>query len=351
MSQLEENISSSRSLVEAYTTPLKQGLTFIPGIALLFAIGFLGKVAAQYVPHMEYVIFAIAFGALISNTIPLPKVFVPGVRTYEFWLKVGIVLMGAKFSMSSVIHIGSTGVVLVLVEICLAVFVARLLSKWAGLSDGLGSLIGVGSGICGVSAIIGASGAINATEEEASYAIATVLIFGAMGLAIYPIIGHLTGMTDSMFGYWAGLTVDNTAEAVATGMAFSERAGEIATLVKLSRNALMGFVILFFALLHAKQGITRDIENKGAFLWSRFPKFVLGFLLLSSLHTIGFFTANQAKLLTNLSNWAFLLTFAGVGLSLQRSRMRAGLKPFAVGLGFEILVAIVTFVMVHAALA
>ena len=96
-----------------------------------------------------------------------------------------------------------------------------------------------------------------------------------MGLAVYPIIGRLTGMTDIMFGYWAGLTVDNTAEAVATGMAFSERAGEVATLVKLSRNALMGFVILFFALLHARQGLTRDIENKGAFLWSRFPKFVL----------------------------------------------------------------------------
>ena len=151
MGQLEENISTSRSVADASPNLLTQGLRFIPGIALLFVVGILGKVAAQYVPHMEYVIFAIAFGALISNAVSLPKVFIPGVRTYEFWLKVGIVLMGAKFAMSSVIHIGGTGIVLVLMEICLAIFTARLLSKWAGLSEGLGSLIGVGSGICGVS--------------------------------------------------------------------------------------------------------------------------------------------------------------------------------------------------------
>lgn len=350
MSQPGENISGSRSFSDISLAPLGKGLRLIPGIALLLAIGYLGKIAAAHVPHMEYVLFAIAFGALVSNTIPIPQVFVPGIATYEFWLKVGIVLMGAKFSMSNVINIGATGITLVMAEICLAIIVARLLSRAAGLSEELGSLIGVGVGVCGVSAIIGATGAINASEEDASYAIATILIFGAIMLAVYPLIGHLANMSDSVFGFWTGLSIDNTAEAVATGMAFSERAAEVATVVKLSRNALMGFVILLFALIHARRGIAKDIENKTAFLWARFPKFVLGFLLLSILQTAGFFSPVQAKILTNISNWGFLLTFAGVGLSLQRTRMKAGLRPFIVGLGVETVVSVVTFIMVNAAL-
>lgn len=351
MSQPGENVSRSWSLPEVSLAPLGKGIRLIPGIALLLAIGYLGKITAAHVPHMEYVLFAIAFGALVSNTLPIPQVFVPGIRTYEFWLKVGIVLMGAKFSVSSVVNIGTMGITLVIAEICLAIIVARLLSQAAGLSEELGSLIGVGVGICGVSAIIGATGAINATEEDASYAIATILIFGAIMLAVYPLIGHLANMSDTVFGFWTGLSIDNTAEAVATGMAFSEKAAEIATVVKLSRNALMGFVILLFALIHARRGLTKEIENKGAFLWARFPKFVLGFLLLSTLKTGGFFTPSQAKLLTNVSNWAFLLTFAGVGLSLQRTRMKAGMKPFIVGFGVETVVSVVTFIMVRAFIA
>ena len=94
--------------------------------------------------------------------------------------------MGAKFAMSNVVDIGAAGITLVIAEICLAIVVARLLAKAAGLSEELGSLIGVGVGICGVSAIIGATGAINAKEEDASYAIATILIFGAIMLAVIP---------------------------------------------------------------------------------------------------------------------------------------------------------------------
>ncbi len=352
MSQPSDQLTTSNWPLQGVAfAPLGKGLKMIPGIALLLAIGLLGKAAAAHVPHMEYVIFAIAFGALISNTVPIPRVFVPGIRTYEFWLKVGIVLMGAKFAMSNVINIGATGIILVIAEIVLAITVARLLGRAAGLSEELGSLIGVGVGICGVSAIIGATGAINASEEDASYAIATILIFGAIMLAVYPFIGHLANMSHEMFGFWTGLSIDNTAEAVATGMAFSEKAAEVATVVKLSRNALMGFVILLFALIHANRGLTKQIDNKWAFLWARFPKFVLGFLLLSGLNTMKFFSPTQTKILVNISNWAFLLTFAGVGLSLQRSRMKAGIKPFIVGFGVETIVSVVTFIMVYALFA
>ncbi|HBT17798.1 MAG TPA: putative sulfate exporter family transporter, partial [Firmicutes bacterium] len=98
------------------------------------------------------------------------------------------------------------------------------------------------------------------------------------------------GMSDTAFGYWTGLSIDNTAEAVATGFAFSEAAGNIATIVKLSRNALMGLVVLIMALYYARQGITGQVQNKAVFLWSRLPKFLIGFLAFSLLATVGFIT-------------------------------------------------------------
>ena len=134
---------------------------------------------------------------------------------------------------------------------------------------------------------------------------------------------------------------------MATGFAFSEAAGNIATIVKLSRNALMGLVVLIMALCYARQGITGQVQNKAVFLWSRLPKFLIGFLAFSLLATVGFITPGQAKILNNASKWLFMLTFAGVGLSTDFKRMKAGMRPFLVGFGVETIVSIVTFTLVY----
>ena len=254
--------------------------------------------------------------------------------------------MGARLAMQDVLGIGFTGVALVVAEIILAIFTAKIIGRAFGLSEKLRDLIGVGVGICGVSAIIGASGAIKAEEEDSTYAIATILIFGAIMLFLYPIIGKALGMSHQLYGYWTGLTIDNTAEAVATGMAFSETAGNIATVVKLARNALMGFVVLLFALDYAKKGMTDQVDNKVKFLWNRFPKFLIGFLILSLAATAGVFTGGEVKAMKNLSQWAFLLAFAGVGFRTRFADMKAGLKPFLVGLGVEGVVSIIMFILV-----
>jgi len=327
---------------------LRKGLLYVPGIALLLAVGCAGKVVAGYVPLTEYVIWAIAIGMVIRNTIALPKIFLPGIGTYELWLKTGIVLMGAKFAFQNILSIGGTGLTMVVIEIALSITVAAFLARRFGLTDRLGSLIGVGVGVCGVSAIIGATGAIGAKQEDASYAIATVLIFGAVMVFLYPFVGHLMGMNHTMFGYWAGLAVDNTAECLATGFAYSEAAGKVATIVKLCRNALMGLVILSMALLYARRGVTAEVTHKGRFLWDRFPKFVLGFLALSVVVTLGLLAKESVTAMTNLSKWLFLLTFAGVGLSTRFSQLKAGLKPFAVGFIVEAVVSVITLAMIYA---
>jgi uncharacterized integral membrane protein (TIGR00698 family) len=221
------------------------------------------------------------------------------------------------------------------------------LGRLFGLRPKLTTLLAVGSAVCGVSAIIATKGAIEADDEDSSFAIAAILALGALSLFTIPLIGHALHLSDHAYGAWAGLAVDNTAEATAAGALFSDSAAKLAVLVKTTRNALIGFVVLAYAIYWASRGQAQAVTNKAAFLWQKFPKFVLGFLLVSVLATVGFFTKDQNTNLANLSRWAFLLTFAGVGLRTNFREMRQqGLRPFAVGFIGEIAIATFTLLLV-----
>lgn len=319
----------------------------IPGVIILLLVGLFSKYLANFIPHINYVLIAIALGMLIRNTVPIPKYLEYGIDTYELWLKIGIVFLGARLVLGNILSLGSIGLLMVFVEILVSISVILFLARKFGISKKLGSLLAIGVGICGVSAIIGASGAIDANEEDSSLAIATILIFGAVMVFLFPLVGKAIGLSPEAFGYWAGLAVDNTSESVATGFAFSEVAGQYTTLTKLSRNALMGIVILIFALRFAAENAATKIENKALFVWHNFPKFLLGFLFMSFLSTIGFFTEGHISTMKNLYKWAFMLTFVGVGFRTQISEMKkAGFKAAIVGFGGELAVAVVTLIMV-----
>lgn len=341
----------------AFSLP-QRVIQLIPGVVLLFVIGYLGKLTEQAIrnygtahhlalPNIEYVLWAIVYGLIITNVIGIPALFAPGVATYDFWLKTGIVLLGARFLLGDVLKLGGVSLVLVLLELFVAIGIMIVLGRLFKLKPKLISLLAVGSSICGVSAIIVTQGAIEADDEDASFAIAAILALGAFGLFAYPLIGHALGMSDHAFGLWAGLAVDNTAEATAAGALFSDAAGKVAVLAKSTRNALIGFVVLAFALYWASRGEAQTVENKAAFVWQKFPKFVLGFLAISLLATIGLFNKAQITSLGNLSRWAFLLTFAGVGLRTDfRELRRLGLRPFIVGAIAELTVTVVTLGLV-----
>src|ERR1043165_5566618 len=227
-------------------------LALLPGVALLVLVGMAGKVLERSIatytkahhivfPNIEYVLWAIVVGLLISNTVGVPAWFKPGVATYEFWLKTGIVLLGARFLLGDVLKLGSVSLVLVLVELGLSIAFMTLLGRIFKLSPKLTSLLAVGSSICGVSAIIAAKGAIDADDEDSSYAIAAILSLGAVSLFAFPVIGHALHLSDHAYGLWAGLAVDNTAEATAAGALFSDVAGRDAVLGETTRNAMLGF--------------------------------------------------------------------------------------------------------------
>jgi len=333
-------------------------LQLIPGVLLLTAIGYAGKLTEQSIaaygkahhltlPNIEYVLWSIIFGLIVSNTVGVSALFRPGVATYEFWLKTGIVLLGVRFVLGDVLKLGGISLVCVIVELAASIVLMTYLGRLFGLSPKLTSLLAIGSSICGVSAIIAAKGAIDADDEDASYAMAAILALCAVSLFTFPLIGHWLGMSDHAFGLWAGLAVDNTAEATAAGALYSDVAGKFAVLAKTARNATIGFVVLGYAIHWARQSKAQKVMHKGAFLWEKFPKFVLGFLLISTLATLGVFSKAQTTDLANLSRWAFLLTFAGVGLRSDLREMRKqGLRPLIVGSVGELAIAGLTLAMV-----
>ncbi|MGI4943739.1 MAG: YeiH family protein [Janthinobacterium lividum] len=337
---------------------LTRGLELLPGLALLLAIGYAGKLTeaailawgkahATPVPDIEYVLWAILYGLLIANVFGIPRIFRAGVATYEFWLKLGIVLLGVRFLLGDVLRLGGTSLILVAVELAASMLIMTWLGTRFGLRPKLVSLLAIGSSICGVSAIIAARGAIRAREEDVAVAMGSILLLGAVSLVLFPVIGHLAGMGDHAYGLWVGLAVDNTAEATAAGAIFSDEAARYAVLAKTTRNATIGFVVLGYALYWASRGEGERIGNKAAFLWAKFPKFVLGFLVISLLATLGAFSQAQSANLASLSRWAFLLTFAGVGLSIDLRALQAqGWRPVAVAVSGMAAIAVLTFVAV-----
>src|SRR5260370_14791567 len=284
--------------------PVNPGLQFlkvIPGVLLLAVIGYAGKLLEANVgkydkahrwtfPNIEYVLWAILLGLVISNTVGVPEMFRAGVATYEFWLKAGIVLLGSRFLLGDVLKLGGASLALVGIEIAGAIAFMTFLRRLFGLKPKLTSLLAVGSAVCGVSAIIATQGAIEADDEDSSFAIAAILALGALSLFTFPLIGHALHLSDHAYCAWARLAVDNTAEATAAGALFSDSAAKLAVLVKTTRNALIGFVVLPYSIYSASRGQAKAVTNKAAFLWQKFPKFVLAFLLVSVLPTVAFLT-------------------------------------------------------------
>ena len=339
------------------TPPTRRLLELLPGMALLFGLGFAGKGLESlgytlrarqiYFPHIEYVLWAIILGLIVSNFFTIPRIFRPGIATYELWLKLGIVLVGAKFLFRDVLHLGGITLVLVFIELALSLTVMTLLGRIFKLRPKLTSLLAIGSSICGVTAIMAAQGALEPEEEDTSTAIAAILTLGALALFTFPAIGHALHLGQQSYGIWTGLAVDNTAEATVTGALYGDEAGRFAILAKTARSAFIGFVVLGYAVYWASQGQAHRVENKALFLWQKFPKFILGFLAISVLATSGFFTAGQLTSLSNLSKWAFLPAFAGVGLRTQlKDLVNQGWRPILVGVLGEIFIALVTLAMV-----
>ncbi len=340
---------------------MKRAAALAPGLLLLLVIGYggkasetllksIGKSTHTTLPNIEYVFWAIVFGLIVGNIFGKRswfKIFDPGIATYEIWLKVGIILLGARFVVADIAKLGIVSLVLIVIEIGGALALMIALARAFKLGPKLTALLAIGSSVCGVSAIIATQGAIDADEDDSAFAIASILIIGAVSLFAFPLVGHALHMNDRLFGVWAGLAIDNTAEVAAASALYSDEAQKIAVLVKTARNATIGFVVLGAALYFASRGGRAVEGSKISFVWQKLPKFVLGFLIFSIAASFHAFNPAHLTSLTNASRWAFLLTFAGVGLRTNFGEMKKrGVRPFVVGAVAELGIAVATLGLV-----
>jgi uncharacterized integral membrane protein (TIGR00698 family) len=203
-------------------------------------------------------------------------------------------------------------------------------------------LIGVGTAVCGNSAIIATAPVVKAEEREVSFAVATITIFGTLAVFLYPLLGALLHLSNASFGLWAGVAVNDTSQVVAASAAYSPESRDIATVVKLVRNTLMAPLILLIALWWGRSEPQNadQAEHARAGALKAFPLFVLGFLIMALLRTVGVFDVTSARFLDEVAKICILIALAGVGLSTRLGLLRAvGPAPFLVGLGAGALLA------------
>lgn len=351
------------------TRPNRRATTWtdvLPGLALSLLVALLARLIHHALPQgvgvaVGEVILAVLLGLVIGNTIGLPPLFAPGIRfSFHAVLRVAIVLLGAAFSVQQVAAIGGAAVLMIVVLMTVALLAAHGLGKLARVPPRLATLIGVGTAVCGNSAIVATAPVIGARDDEVSFAVATNTLFGTLAVFLYPLLGHALHLRDPAFGTWAGSAVNDTSQVVATGFAYSDGAGRVATAVKLTRNALMGAVIVLMGVLHGRGGEEGGGAAARGGFWTRVkqsvPLFVLGFLAMAALQSAGVLAWLSERvgrdLAADAQTWArvlILIALAGVGLSTKIAAMRqAGLRPFYVGLTVAAAVSIVSLLWIRA---
>lgn len=283
---------------------------------------------------LEYPLIAVALGLLVNAVLRATKthaVLQPAMRT-ELFLKVGLILMGARLDITQILSQGIGGLLQAVVMVTSVFFFTWWIGTKLKVNEQLKAVMAAAVSICGVSAAIAAAGAVVAKKKEITYVTALVIMTAIPLMIATPWIAQALGLPADIAGAWFGGNIDTTAAVVGAGTLYGEEAQAVATVVKMSQNALIG-VAAFLLALYFVVRIEKKPEEKpsAAMIWHRFPKFVLGFILVSALASLGLFGADIVGTLQALSKWAFAMAFFSIGLELSvRELGKMGWRPLAV---------------------
>ena len=316
-----------------------------PGLAACLAIAVVAYLAAGFFPLIGAPIFAIAIGVAITNltggTKLSSKLQVKEISGTA--LRAGIILLGATLNLKDVAHTGLSSLSLLAVTIGLGFVVALLLGLVMGVEWRMRLLIGMGTVICGGSAIAALAPVIRAKPEEIAYSISVIFLFNMLAVIIFPGFGHMLHMTDDGFGLWAGTAVNDTSAVVAAGFAFSQAAGAYATIVKLTRTTLIIPLLLIVGLampfLDRSEAIA-GASSLGARIKKAVPWFILWFVAASLVNTLGLL-GGLAPQIQTVARFVMVVALAAVGLQGHwRAFAGAGIKPLLLGLACWMVVAV-----------
>ena len=312
-------------------SPHHRALAALPGLALAVLVAAVATGAGALVPVVGGPVFAIVLGAIAATGVPALRAprWKPGLAVASRpVLQLSIVVLGSGLSLSQVLTVSGDSLPVMLGTLAVALGGAWLLGRALGVGGDTRTLIGVGTGICGASAIAATTAVIKPKESEVAYAIGTVFVFNIAAVLLFPPIGHLLGMDAASFGLWSGTAINDTSSVVAAAYAYSPDAGPVGIVVKLTRTLTLIPIVGFLAVLTARRNRT------GAGLpWRRLvPLFLIGFLAAASLRSLGLIPDGWLPALSTLGTFLITTALAGIGLNLRIDELRrAGHRPLMLG--------------------
>lgn len=325
----------------------------IPG----FAVAALIALCARYIEGLMLIhlvgasVIALFIGMTI-NSFWNPDILQEGLKfTSKKILKFAIILLGASLSVNTILTVGKISLSVMIFTLLTCFGGGYFIGKALGLNWELSNLISAGTGICGGSAIAAIAPVIDAEDKEIAYAMSATFLFDMAMIVLFPIMGHWLGLSDMAYGLWAGTAVNDTSSVVAAGYAFSESAGDFATMVKLTRTLSIIPAVIIFALINIrlkqKSQLCSDgkadesLSGKVNFI-SLFPWFILGFVGLSVVNSMGFIPAAASGAAKELSKFLMVAALAAIGLNTSFKDMKkAGFAPMLHGFIVSVLVVIV----------
>ena len=334
-------------------TKRKKNGMFMLGIAVCFAVAGVSVLIERLIPGemLGASIVALFMGTII-NSFFHPAWIKPALKfTSKKVLKAAIILLGASLSVSTILSVGKMTFFVMIFTFAMCFGAGNLIRRFFGLNWKLSNLISAGTGICGGSAVAAIAPVIDADDKDIAFAMSSTFLFDMVMVALYPLMGRALGMSDIAYGIWSGTSVNDTASVVASGYAFSEMAGDFATMVKLTRTIAIIPTVLVFAYIgtRMKQKELKEKGNGQKVKLSRIiPWFIGGFLLLAILNSVGCIPRALSAVMKAASKFLMVTALAAIGLGTSISDFKkAGLKPMFYGITVDTLVTLTALIVIY----
>lgn len=304
----------------------------LPGILLAAVIAVPAWLLGKAFPVVGSPVLGILFGMILAFW-KRPALLDDGVKyTSKKLLQYSIILLGFDMNLFNIVKVGSQTLILMCFTLTAAFLTAYIAGKLLKVESKTGILIGVGTAICGGSAIAATAPVIHADEEEVAHSISTIFLFNVIAAFLFPVLGHLLGMSDQSFGLWAGTAVNDTSSVVAAGYTFSNAAGNLAVIVKLTRTLMIVPVTLVLALYTSKK-TAGGKAGESYRIAKIFPWFVLGFVAASVIHTFSPMPYGTDAFLAQAGKFMIVMAMASIGLNTNVVKLvKNGRKPILLGL-------------------
>lgn len=323
----------------------------IPGVALTAMIAIPAWLIGKAFPIVGGPVLGILFGMLLAFW-KRPQRLQSGISyTSKKLLQYSIILLGFDMNLYHVIAAGKQTILLMVFTLLATCLTAWLVGKQLKLEWKTTTLVGVGTAICGGSAIAATAPVIGANEEQIAHSISTIFLFNVIAAFLFPFLGHLLGMSDYSFGLWTGTAINDTSSVVAAGYTYSDSAGDIAVIVKLARTLMIVPITIVLAIIMSKKSRLEQKENvpKNTYSLARiFPWFIVGFVLASIINTFVALPVGFGSALAQCGKFVITMAMVAIGLNTNVVKLvKSGGKSITLGFICWLILAVTSIMVQH----